>query len=292
MKKEYLLSYKSFANILNETVFGKSKLDLLKKIASNPNRFIGIFRPTKPKGKILQNLLQSHEIRFGNAIETMITEYLKLNGAELLPNKYDLLDGSYIDVDLCFRYKNIIYVVELKIRDDHDSTKIRGQAQNFELKIDTLLSIHKKEKSICGVFFCIDPGLVKNMAFYKKYFDKIKEKLGVNVEMCYGKDFFSLLKIENIWDEICEYLVKWKEEIPDLPEVNFDTDAEQSFNEIKDLPPSIFIKLFENDQLYNEIILTLFPQKKTLHLLKNYFKELAIDQTRYNTLFNILKNKL
>ena len=110
--------------------------------------------------------------------------------------------------------------------------------------------------------------------------------------MCYGKEFFSLLKIENVWDEICDYLVKWKEEIPELPEVNFDADAEQSFNEIKELPPSIFIKLFENEQLYNEIILTLFPQKKTLHLLLNYFKELATEQTRYKTLYNILKEKL
>jgi len=292
MENKFLLSYKTFSNTLNEIVFGKSKLDLLKKISSNPNRFIGIFRPTKPKGKILQNLLQSHEIRFGNAIEIIITEYLKLNGAELLPNKYDLVDGSYVDIDLCFKYKNIIYVVELKIRDDHDSTKIRGQAQNFELKIDTLLSIHKKEKSVVGVFFCVDPGLVKNVSFYKKYFENTKTKLGVNIEMCYGKEFFSLLKIENVWDEICEYLIKWKEEIPDLPEVNFDMDAEQSFNEIKDLSPSIFIKLFENEQLYNEIILTLFPQKKTLFLLQNYFKELAEEQTRYKTLYNLLESKL
>jgi len=292
MKNEYIMPYKTFANILNETIFGKSKLDLLKKISTNPNRFIGIFRPTKPKGKILQNLLQSHEIRFGNAIEIIITEYLKLNGAELLPNKYDLLDGSYIDVDLCFKYNDTIYITELKIRDDHDSTKIRGQAQNFELKIDTLLSIHKKEKQIVGVFFCIDPGLVKNASFYKRNFEKIKEKLGVKVEMCYGKEFFSLLKIENVWDEICDYLVKWKKEIPELPEVNFDLDAEQSFNEIKDLSPSIFMKLFENEQLYNEIILTLFPQKKTLYLLKNYFKELATEQTRYKTLYDLLQSNL
>ena len=264
----------------------------MKKISTNPNRFIGIFRPTKPKGKILQNLLQSHEIRFGNAIEIIIAEYLKLIGSELLPNRYDLVDGSYVDVDLCFKYNGIIYVVELKIRDDHDSTKIRGQAQNFELKIDTLLSIHKKEKSVIGVFFCIDPGLVKNVSFYKKYFENIKEKLGVKVEMCYGREFFSLLKTENIWDEICEYLIKWKKEISDLPEVNFDIDSDKSFDEIKDLSPSIFIKLFENEQLYDEIILTLFPQKKTLLLLQKYFKELAREQTRYNTLYNLLKGKL
>jgi hypothetical protein len=92
MKDKCLLSYKKFSEVLNETIFGKSKLDLLTKIAQNPHRFIGIFRPTKPKGKILQNLLQSHEIRFGNAIELIIMEYLRLSGAVLLQNKYDLAD--------------------------------------------------------------------------------------------------------------------------------------------------------------------------------------------------------
>jgi len=292
MKKMTIKPYKEFADFLNETIFGKSKLELLTKISKNPNRFIGIFRPTKPKGKILQNLLQSHEIRFGSAIETIITNYLKLFGAELFPNKYKLPNGKTIDVDLCFKYRNKIYVVEMKIRDDHDSTKIIGQVQNFELKIDTLLSIHKNEKSVIGVFFNVDPGMTKNLPFYKDELLKIEEKLGTNTEICYGVEFFRLLNLENVWSEICEYLIKWKESIPELPEVNFDDNPKESFEEIKDLSPTIFMKLFENEQLFEEIILTLFPQKKTLFLLQKYFQELASEQTRYRTLVNLLKNKL
>jgi len=79
-----ILKYNEFRNILNKTIFEKTKVDLLEKIAEYPNRYIGLFRPTKPKAKILQNLLQSHEIRFGDAFENIIKSYLKIKGCTLL----------------------------------------------------------------------------------------------------------------------------------------------------------------------------------------------------------------
>jgi len=39
---------------------------LLEKVAKNPERFIGLFRPTKPPAKLLQHYTQSQEIRFGD----------------------------------------------------------------------------------------------------------------------------------------------------------------------------------------------------------------------------------
>ena len=53
------------------------KRELLKKVADRPERFIGLFRPSKPGTKILQHLLHSHEIRFGDALEELIEEILK-----------------------------------------------------------------------------------------------------------------------------------------------------------------------------------------------------------------------
>jgi len=74
----------------------------LTKIANSPSRYIGLFRPTKPKAKLLQNLLQSHEIRFGDAFEIIIEEYLRIIGYEILPKtlKYD---DDYLNVDQCFK---------------------------------------------------------------------------------------------------------------------------------------------------------------------------------------------
>jgi hypothetical protein len=83
-----IMSYNLFKQIFNEAIFEKSKADLLEKMASSPSRYIGLFRPTKPKAKILQNLLQSHEIRFGDAFERIIEEYFRLKGCEILPKRF------------------------------------------------------------------------------------------------------------------------------------------------------------------------------------------------------------
>ena len=69
-----MMNYNDFKKILNENIFEKSKSDLLEKIANSPSRFIGLFRPTKPKAKIMQNLLQSNEIHFGDAIEKLFLD--------------------------------------------------------------------------------------------------------------------------------------------------------------------------------------------------------------------------
>jgi|GEM_PF-6803563 len=40
----------------------------------------------------------------------------------MLPNKFK---SEGLNIDLCFQLNNKVYFVELKIRDDHDSTKKR-----------------------------------------------------------------------------------------------------------------------------------------------------------------------
>ena len=62
------MNYNKFCEILNKHIFEGEKKELLRKLADRPERFVGLFRPTKPGAKILQHLLQSHEIRFGDAI--------------------------------------------------------------------------------------------------------------------------------------------------------------------------------------------------------------------------------
>ena len=48
------MEYSKFKRIFNEIIFEKSKATLLEKVADYPTRYIGLFRPTKPKAKILQ----------------------------------------------------------------------------------------------------------------------------------------------------------------------------------------------------------------------------------------------
>ena len=47
------MNYSKFSAILNKHIFEGEKKELLIKLAKNPERFIGLFRPTKPEAKIL-----------------------------------------------------------------------------------------------------------------------------------------------------------------------------------------------------------------------------------------------
>lgn len=283
------MDYNLFKHIFNETIFEKSKADLLEKISSSPNRYVGLFRPTKPKAKILQNLLQSHEIRFGDAFERVIEEYLKIKGCTILPKRFTNINADILNIDQCFKKGDKVFFIEQKVRDDHDSTKKRGQIQNFEKKLDVMLTKYG-EKELVGIFYFIDPDLVKNKNFYLDELSKMTSDYNVETHIFYGKELFNYLGYADIWDEILEYLLVWKKEIPDLPEINFDLDAEHTFNEIKDLKPLVFRKLLENEEIFNKIVLTLFPEKKTLKLLYDYFSQKK--ETIYKTIAKNLSKRL
>jgi len=66
--------------VLNRHVFSQEKAALLQSIAKYPDRFVGVFRSTTPRLKLLQNLLQSREIRFGDALEEIIYWINSCNG--------------------------------------------------------------------------------------------------------------------------------------------------------------------------------------------------------------------
>lgn len=51
-----ILEYEYFKDSLNKKLFEDSYSDLLRKISDNPERYIGLFRPTKPKTKLIQNI--------------------------------------------------------------------------------------------------------------------------------------------------------------------------------------------------------------------------------------------
>ncbi len=282
------MKYHKFKSIFNEIIFEKSKADLITKVAKYPQRYIGLFRPTKPKVKLLQNLLQSHEIRFGDAFEKLIEEYLKELGYEILDKTFEYGNGDKLNVDQFFKKDDNYFFVEQKVRDDHDSTKKRGQITNFEKKLETIITIYGDD-NLKGFFYFIDPDLIKNKNFYKEELDKMSADYGVELFICYGKEFFDLINESKTWDEIITYLKKWRNELPDTPEINFDKQPKHSFEEIKDLSPSIYRKLFDNEELYNEIVLTIFPEKQTLVLLKKYFE--TKDKKIYKTLVKKLTEK-
>ncbi|OQX98671.1 MAG: restriction endonuclease [Bacteroidetes bacterium 4572_128] len=283
------MKYNEFKNILNVTIFEKSKLDLITKVAKYSNRYIGLFRPTKPKAKILQNLLQSNEIRFGDAFEKIIEKYLIESGYNILQNKMVDINGNKLNIDHFFKKEESYYFVEQKIRDDHDSSKKRGQINNFEKKLNLIIEKFGDDNLI-GFFYFIDPNLTKNKNYYDTELLSMQNDYGLKLINCYGKEFFEELKIPQKWDEIIEHLKKWKSELPELPEINFDKNAENTFNEIKDLSPNIYRKLFSNDEIFKQIVKTLFPQDEVLNLLINYFK--TKKRKIYRTIVKLIEKQL
>ena len=202
-----MLEYEVFKDIFDEKIFAKSKPDLLKKVAEYPDRYVGLFRPTKPEAKLLQNLLQSNEIRFGDAFEVAIKQYFINEGWQLLPQKITSKEGDALDIDQLLIKDDKVLFIEQKVRDDHDSTKKRGQISNFEKKLEALVDIYG-DKVKWGFFYFIDPSLVKNRNFYEPELQKLQESWGVHLSVSYGQDMFNQLGLSHIWPDIMNNLQK------------------------------------------------------------------------------------
>ena len=281
------VEYSVFCGVLNKQIFDSSKRDLIEKISNYPDRYVGLFRPTKPKAKILQNLLQSNEIRFGDALEILFEKYFAELGFTNLEKRIG--DGrEYLDLDQIFRNGKFVYFIEQKVRDDHDSTKKRGQINNFEKKIATLLKIYKETELKCYTYF-IDPGLTKNKRYYTQELEKLHSDYNVYTRLCYGKELWDEISHSDVWTELLNYLERWKKEIPDMPSINFDDSPENTFAEIKDIEVSVFRKMFNNKEICNEILPILFPEKNVLRLLYKHFMQKENQASIYKTLVNRIK---
>jgi len=283
------MDYEKFSSILNKHIFEGEKKELLKKIAEKPERFIGLFRPTKPGAKILQHILQSHEIRFGDAFEEIIEEFLKEFGFQILSKSITDTTNKLLSLDQHFADGKIYYVIEQKIRDDHDSTKKDGQIINFEKKLDTLYK--KYASNLVGIMYFLDPDLVKNKNFYLEKLREISSFYGIKTYLFYGKELFEFFGHPEYWDQILIWLRRWKDNLPELPEINFDKNPEKSFEEIKDLDLRYWKRLFENEKLWEEgIIKSIFREGKTLRLLLKFFS--SQKTTPFKNLATLLEQKI
>jgi len=269
------VDYQKAAQILNAHIFDGDKRSLIQKVAEHPERYVGLFRPTKPRAKLIQNLLQSHEIRFGDAIETLIREMLKDMGYRVFSGDNLKLRWKGKDLSLdqffCDREEKHFYFVEQKVRDDHDSTKKRGQISNFEDKLEALYE--KYGDKLVGVMYFIDPSLQKNKSYYVGELQEIGSLYeGAELYLFYGEEFFEHFGHSEMWDDLLGWLQRWREEIPELPEVNMDNNPGESFEELKDVEIKYWRKLVMNDDLWEKgIIQVLFPQGTTLKMVAQYF---------------------
>ncbi|RME60365.1 restriction endonuclease [Candidatus Parcubacteria bacterium] len=283
------MEYADAAAILNRHIFEGDKQNLLEKVANNPERYTGLFRPTKPKAKLLQNLLQSHEIRFGDAMESLIEAMLADIGFSLLPKNLQSAEGDSLSLDQYFTNGETYFFMEQKVRDDHDSTKKRGQIGNFETKLNLLYEAHGNH--LVGMMYFIDPDLSKNKNYYLEELNKLRDFYGIDLYLFYGHEFFEYLGFPHLWDNLIEWLTQWKMDLPDFPEINLDSSPGESFEEIKMMKPLYWRKLLENKQLWEDgIIRVLFSDGATLRLMLAYFS--SRQTLAYQNLTRLLNERL
>ena len=273
------MDYNHFKEVLDTCVFKNTKKELLKRIVRNPNRFVGLFRPTKPKAKPVQNITQSNEIKFGGAFEIIISKYLALLGFRPLERRFRF-ENDILELDQLVIKNDMLVFVEQKLRDDHDSTKKRGQIENFKKKVEVLKE-NFSEYRLFAIMYFVDPSLTKNKNYYLNELKLISENFGIETHLFYGKELFQWLNYPDVWPEIISHLKRWKDELPEIPNVNFDENPMETFQEIKDISPPEILKLLSNNEVLNNIVMTLFPQKATLKLLLKHYKN-EIKKTNYH----------
>ena len=187
-----------------------------------------------------------------------------------LPKKA-IYNGEDILFDQLFEYDNKIFMIEQKMRDDHDSTKKRGQFENFVKKIDYLKEKYPNKTINAGMWF-VDNSLRKNKKYYNK---KIEETHKNNVQMFlfYGSEFTDYLDKVKIWNEMEGYLLTWKVSQDNKIELNFEEKWEKTKKELlENVPAKNWKKIVKNKKVLDEVMPILFPTGK----YKEIFDELNI----------------
>lgn len=269
------MSYEEFVKKLNEKIVEGEDFytHLLETIIDNPNRYTGIFRISSVKTKLVQNVTQSNEIKFGDFLEEIVTEYISRLGYRNLKKDIGVDDnGDALNTDQLFMdSKNTLYLIEQKVRDDHDSTKKRGQFQNFTKKVLLLKKLYPNCNLIASMWF-IDDGLVKNKNYYRGEMKNFNEK-NVSLNLFYGSEMFKeLLKSPDAWNEIIEYLNKNKlnraKEVLTIPD--FD-ESEEILLALQKISSKHMNKLLSDKPQYIQLRKELFPNNinlKKLNLLR------------------------
>ncbi len=207
--------YEEFKEIVEKhiNVGGKLYQQAIKKMIDEPSMFCSDFRLTSFRTKIIQHLTQSNEIKLGDILEEVFTDYLGKNGyTNLEKNITHIVKGKEkkLSFDQRFEYNNEIYLIEQKIRDNHDSTKKTGQFDNFELKLEVLHELHPTKK-INGYMWFIDENVVKNKNYYETRFNNLNFTYLKDKGLYYGDKMLKKLKLDDAYSEIISNLAELRE---------------------------------------------------------------------------------
>lgn len=236
------MQYRVFKAMLKAEVFGTDlNYQILQTVIENPKRYIGIFRITSAKTKLIQNITQSCEIKFGDFIENILTVYLADMGYENLNKNLGTdEEGNELSADQVFKKNSVVTLIEQKIRDDHDSTKKRGQYANFIKKIKKLKLLYPNSK-IQGIMWFSDDLLKKNKKYYLEEIENNTDTM-VQLNVFYGKELFlKYFKNLDYWNELVAHLTQYRKEecqhILNVPDFDTSVEMRKALIKMKEVEP-------------------------------------------------------
>lgn len=227
------------------------------------------------KEKINNHAYIALGIKTGDVSEKIIKSILQSHGAIILDSR----QGEY-DIDVYFKYNDNKYFIEVKIRDDHDSTKKRGQIENFKAKQNKF----KVTKSCC---WFIDPYYKKNKKYYS---EELKEN-----ELYYADEITNWLILifgNSIGDFYNDFIKQFK-----IAKIN---EAAQIKNE-NYFKNSLDIRMINLKNLtyifyygdYNEIKEIIFNNNIPVKdILNEYTKQKTVKREKVKYVLNMLEGHL
>ena len=128
------MEYSKYKEIFDQYFVLSDVTSFVKGLVKDNTSFKRLTTPFNIKPFI--DRLQSHylisiNIKFGDALEAIVKQYLIEKGVSFL-------DRNFVpqhDCDQIFQFNNKIFLIEQKIRDDHDSSKKRGQVNNYRISL-------------------------------------------------------------------------------------------------------------------------------------------------------------
>lgn len=260
-----IMSYEEFKRKLDEKIKSDEDFyyELLVTVIKYPNRYTGIFRLSNAKTKLIQNVTQSREIKLGDFMEEIITDYIALIGNSNLDKNIGCDEnGDALSADQVFKDGDKVYLIEQKIRDDHDSTKKRGQYENFQKKYSLLKRLNSYARISATMWF-IDDSMKKNKQYYISKADE-EALQGVDIKILYGRELFTkVLNRPDAWDEICSYLKRNKQErskeILNIPDFDTSEEIHKAIVKLRKEEPKLYEKLISDKPEYVQLRSELFP---------------------------------
>ncbi len=245
-------------------------LDMLKIWYNHLDELCSPWQANSIRNTLEYCILNVRQIRLGKrseaAIDKIVSEEL---GFEVLNNEvYYKKNGEKTakprKVDHVWRIKEgIIYVVEQKLKDNHDNTKKDGQVSDFNAKVCAVRERYPDE-TVIGVFWYLDDTEKPSKRTLK---GKLVEKCMVR----YGEEIFNAVENGTV---AFGKIVKWFEEnrYEDL-NINFDKDPDFYFKNLilaVDDNNKFLMKFMNHPKVRKYILPVISPEGNFSDMVKRY----------------------